>query len=120
MKYKVYLKSSLPFFIVFILYLLLITLLSYFNVLGYKTISIMSYIFSIMFFLLSGFKTARKTSKRGYLSGLFMGLILVILMMLLSLILGSGIKIKALIYYGTLILSSVIGGMVGINAKKQA
>ena len=118
MKFKVYLKSSLSFFIVFIIYLLLVTLLSYFDILSFKSVSVISYVFIVLFFLLSGFKLARNTSKRGYLSGFLIGLLLVIVMMILSLVLGSGIKLKALIYYGTLILSSVIGGMIGINVKK--
>ena len=65
----------------------------------------------------SGFYLAKKSENKGYLSGLIMGLSNVLLMVLLGIIFRSIPGITSIIYYSTLILSSVIGGMFGINRK---
>ena len=68
-------------------------------------------------FFITGFKLGNRSISKGYLSGLIMGLSNVLLMVLLGIIFRSIPGITSIIYYSTLILSSVIGGMFGINRK---
>lgn len=118
-KYKIILKSLGWFLLSIIIYLLLITTFAHFNLISYKTVSVLSFIFMCILFLISGFKIGKKSEKRGYLSGLFIGVINILVILLLSLILRSIPSIKSLIYFATLILSSTLGGMFGINKKKN-
>lgn len=101
------------------IYLIIVTLLAYFNLLSYKTVSILSFIFMIILFMYSGFRIGKVSEKRGYLSGLVIGLINILLILLLALILRSFPGLKSLIYFAILLLSSTLGGMFGINKKRK-
>ena len=70
----------------------------------------------ILFFLL-GFKTAYKEQRKGYLNGFLVSLILVVLFLIISLFLTK-IKFTNIVYYMSLILSSIIGGIIGVKDKK--
>ena len=95
-----YLKSYLVIFIVFLLYLIIISTIFYFELLSYKTTSIINYIFMIIIFFLLGRKVTIFERKKGYLNGFIISSILVILFALIS-----------------LIVSSMIGGILTINKK---
>lgn len=116
-KIKFYLKDSLYFFAILFLTLILLTFLNYINVISYKVVSLLSFILTIILFLYSGIKTAKKSERKGYRSGLIVSLIKVFIFLVLSLILCAGLNFKVIIYYGILILSGIIGGMLGINFK---
>jgi putative membrane protein (TIGR04086 family) len=69
--------------------------------------------------MISGFKIGKQSEKRGYLSGIIIGSLNIILILLLALIFRSIPELKSLIYFMILLLSSTIGGMFGINKKKN-
>ena len=102
-----------------LIYILVITTISYLNILSYKTISILNYIYLLLISLISGIKIARLSNKKGYLYGSLIGIIFSITLILLSLLLNNKLSLKSLIYYTTLILTSSFGGIIGINTKKQ-
>ena len=70
----------------------------------------------VLFFLL-GHKTAHMEQKKGYLNGFLVSLVLVIVFLIISLFI-SKIGFSNIVYYMSLILSSVIGGIVGVKEKK--
>lgn len=107
------------FLISLIIYLIIITTFSYFNILSYKNICIISFIIINILFLINGFKLGKRSESKGYLSGIIMGLSLIILLLFLSIIFKSIPSLKSLIYFLTLIISSTIGGMFGINKRKS-
>lgn len=117
MKYKFILKDIMFFFISIFVYLILITTLNYFNVFNYKVVSVMSFVFMILLFMLCGFKVSRRLNFRGYLSGIIIGAFNIILLLLLALILNSSPRVTSLVFFLILLLSSTIGGMIGINYK---
>lgn len=117
-KYKNILLSGAYFLLSLIIYLLIITTLAYFNVISYKTISIISFIYIISIFMINGFLIGMKSDKKGYLSGLITGTFNIILILILALVFRSFPNIKSLIYFLILLLSSTFGGMLGINYKK--
>ncbi len=116
-KYKKLLKNLLKFFLSIIIYLIIITLLSSFNLINYKTVSVISLIFMALLFIISGIKTGKLSNKRGYLTGLITGIILVLLLLITSLIFKSFPNKSSWLYYLVLILCSTFGGMIGINKK---
>ncbi len=113
-----YLKNISIFIIVLFIYLLLISIMGYFEILNYKTINIINYIVMIILFLLLGFKTAHTEQKKGYLNGFLVSLILIIIFLIISLII-SKISFSNIVYYISLILSSIIGGIIGVKDKTK-
>ena len=101
-----------------IIYLLFVTTLAHFNLISYKTVSILSFIFINLLFMYNGFNIGKRSEKRGYLSGFIIGIINIVLVLLLALIFRSVPELKSLIYFCILLLSSTLGGMFGINFKK--
>ena len=111
---------NLGYFLVsLIIYLIIITTFSYFNLINYKTISIISFITLNILFLINGFKLGKRSDKKGYLSGIIMGLSMILLLLFLSIIFRRLPSIKSFIYFLVLLLSSTIGGMFGINKRKS-
>ncbi len=112
-----YLKSISLFLIIFFLYLLLISLISYFELLNYKVVGIINYVVIILLFFILGLKAANLEGRKGYLNGFLVSLILVLFFMLITLITDK-IDFSKLIYFLTLIASSVTGGIIGVGNKK--
>ena len=113
-----YLKSISLFLIIFIIYLLLISLISYYEILNPKTISIINYIVILFIFFILGFKASNLEGRKGYLNGFLVSLVLITLFILITLITDK-IDFSKLVYYLTLIASSVTGGIVGVGKKKN-
>ena len=118
-KYKYIFKNLLYFFGILLAYLLIFTTLNYLNLISYKTLCIISFIFTIILFFLNGFTIALKAKNKGYISGLIIGLITITIFLILAFILKTNPKVNSLIYFLILILSSTFGGMIGINYKKN-
>lgn len=92
------------------------TLLSYFNLLSPKVISIMGFILFLVSVFVSSYILGTKSKQKGYLEGLKLGSIIVLLFILFVILLDK-FYVKSLIYYAILILTSVLGSMIGINKK---
>lgn len=118
-KYKNILTSIGWFFGSLLIYLIIITTFAHFNLISYKTVSVLSFIFMCLLFMYNGFSLGKKSNKRGFLSGLMIGAINIILVLLIGIILRSIPGFKSLIYFAVLLLSSTLGGMFGINFKKE-
>lgn len=116
-KFSLILNNYIFFILSMLVYLIVISTLGHFSLFSYKVVSIISYVFIVILFFITGFKLGNRSISKGYLSGLIMGLSNVLLMVLLGIIFRSIPSITSIIYYSTLILSSVIGGMFGINRK---
>ena len=118
MKYKKFLMGMAYFMLSLIIYLLIITTLAHFNIISYKTVSVISFIYIVGLFMFNGFIIGKSSEKRGYLSGLLVGIFNIILILILAMIFRSFPEVKSLIYFVILLLSSSLGGMFGINFKK--
>ena len=104
-------KSYIFIFIILLIYLLIISLFDYFEIFKYKTINIINYVFMILLFFILGFKYSNKIRKKGYFNGFIASTILVIFFCLFSLLI-TNLNIASLIYYLSLILSSITGGVI--------
>lgn len=80
--------------------------------------NILLYIVTIILFIYLSFKVSKNSNKKGYISGLITGIINVLIMFILSIIFKNYISINKLIYYISLILFSIVSGIIGINVKK--
>jgi len=109
-----YLKSYLYYLVLLLIYLLIVSIFYYFEIFNYKTISIINYMINIILFFLLGFRISKIEHKRGYLNGFLISIILIIVFSIISLIYAH-FGISNLVYYLSLILSSILGGIFGVT-----
>ena len=118
MNYKNYIKTILKYFLIVFIYTLIISILYYFEIFNYKTLRIINYLVNILLFSYTGYKIASLEGKKGYLNGFLISLIIIIIFILISLII-SKISFSTLVYYLSLISSSITGGIIGVSKKNK-
>ena len=111
-------KPLLYLFSTILILNLIITIFSFFNIFSCNITIYLKFITGIVAFIIGGYKIGQKSLKKGYLEGIKLGLIGIIIMIILSIIF-KGFKYRSFIYYIVLIISSVIGSMIGINKKNK-
>ena len=98
----------------------LMTILSYFNIIGSSMVGIIKIIIPILSLLVGGFVVGKSSKEKGWLEGLKLSLIIIVIIMLLNYLgFNNNIAIKNLLYYLILVISSIFGSMIGINKKKE-
>jgi len=112
-----YLKTIGITLLIILIGTIIITFLNYFGILNSKIINIISLILPIITLFYGGYRTGRLSSKKGYIEGLKIGIIFIILITIFNLIFND-IKWFNIIYYVILVLSSILGSMLGINKRK--
>lgn len=105
------------YYIIILLGTLFITLINYFNLMNNNVISIIKFILPLIAITINSYKLGKTSNKQGYLEGLKFGIIISLISIIIILILDKFI-IKSLLYYGILILTSIMGSTIGINRKK--
>ena len=111
-----YLKSISLFLLIFLCFLFIISLVSYFELISFKSISIINYIAILILFFILGFKASNLEGRKGYLNGFLVSLIIIIIFVIITLIIDK-IDFSKLVYFLTLMASSVTGGIIGVNNK---
>ena len=103
--------------LIFVLTLVL-TVLNYFDVINGNVLNILKIVITILSTFVGGFLVGKNSNEKGYLEGIKLALIYVVFIFLLS-ILGFSDKItlNTFLYYAIIILSTMLGGMFGINKK---
>jgi len=114
-----YLKSLAISILSLLLLTLIMTLLSYFNIIGNTFINILELIIPIFSLFIGSFLLGKSAKEKGYLEGIKFSLIFIIILVLFNYL---GLKINFefndLIFYLILIISSTLGSMIGINFSK--
>lgn len=119
-----YLKQLSKTILIMILILIgstfFITLLNYINIIGSGFLSILKIAIIIITLFIGGYIIGHVSPKKGWLEGLKLSLIFCTLLTLFS-ILGfhNNLEWKHLLYYVILIISCMVGGMIGINKNNQ-
>lgn len=111
-----YLKSISLFILIFIIYLFVISVFSYYEIIPFKTIGIINYIVILLLFFILGYKSASLEGKKGYLNGFLISLIIITVFLIITLIIDK-IDFSKLVYFLTLIATSVVGGITGVTKK---
>ena len=115
--FKKILNSCLWFFIIMLVGTLIITILNYFSIMNNKTITIMKFIIPMISMIFSSYRLGKSSDKKGYLEGLKFGGIIIFIFIILVILLDK-LEIRSMIYYGIMLLTSIISSMIGINRKK--
>ena len=93
----------------------LLTIFSFFNIMGEKVISIFKIIIPLLSLLIGGFYIGKKSNKQIVIEGLKFGIIFSILLVLFNLILSNPFKTKYILFYLILIGTSIMGTIVGTS-----
>jgi len=115
--FKKMINCMMWFFIILIVGTLIITLINYFNVMNGNIVSIMKFILPMISMIVSSYRLGKMSDKKGYLEGLKFGTIIIFIFMILVIILDK-LNWKSILYYGILLLTSIMGSMIGINRKR--
>ena len=107
-----YIKGIIFNLIELFILLFLITILYYFNIINENTYSILKLIILLFSIFINSFILGKNTKKKSYIEGIIYGVILVSILLLLTIIL-SKIKIKLLIFYPLILITSILGSMIG-------
>ena len=102
--------------------ILIVFLCSILNLIGVNSTitNLIIFISNVVMFFIGGFKCGIKSKEKGYLAGIKISLLLLLVLIILNLIYIRHIfNIPTLIYYLILVLIGTLGGMFGINKKKE-
>jgi len=120
MKYlKKILKGFLFTMISFLFLTFVFTLLNYFNIISIKIMEVLKIIIPLFSLALGGYIMGKGAEKNGWLEGLKIGTIITLLIIIGNLIFSPKLILKDFIFYILLIMGAVLGGMFGINRKKE-
>ncbi len=96
--------------------LFIITILYYFNLINEKTFSILKLIIILFSIFINSFILGKNTKKKSYIEGIIYGIILISILLLLTIII-SKIKIKLLVFYPLILITSILGSIIGKTKK---
>lgn len=121
MKYLKHIIFSLGTFIsVLLISTLIITILSWLNIMNDSITTIFKMLIPIISILTSSIYMGINSNKKGWLEGLKLGLIICIILFLFSILgLNKNFKINQILFYGILIFTSIVGSMIGISRKAK-
>jgi len=113
-----YLKSLMAILISIVLFTIILTTLSYFNIITSNINKYLQLIAIIISMLIGGIYIGKKSANKGYLEGLKIGIATTIVMFLLSYFgFKTKFNLENIIFYIVVIMSSTLGSIVGINKK---
>ena len=118
MKYLKYFKELLFFFISLLIILIITTLIDYISIINTNIINWIQLIFILISIFIAAFRIGKKSTNKGYIEGIKYGLLVLIIVLLIRLIfIKTPFKISNLIYYITILTTSIIGSILGKNKK---
>lgn len=114
-----YLNSILKALLINILLILLLssftTLLYYFNILSSGVSNFFKLFIPLFSILITTISFTKKIKEKGWLEGLKLGLLLIIVFITISSFTNTSFSIKMILYYLIILITAVLGGMIGIN-----
>lgn len=115
--YFIYLAYA---FVSILLLVLMVTVFNYFNLMSSNIAMIIKFIIPVGSLFVTALLLGKKAKKRGILEGLkFGGIFIFVILILNNLILMNSFEVKILLYYVILLVSAMLGSMIGINLKKS-
>ncbi|MEE1239860.1 MAG: TIGR04086 family membrane protein [Acutalibacteraceae bacterium] len=120
---KSYLNYILGFIIGFItaaVFITLFALIMYFSGAAFKYAPVFATVSVAIGAFVAAFFTARKQGNRGWLVGVIIGAITFVSVTLVSLVINSGeVTLNTIFHFIIIMLSSLIGGILGVNKVKN-
>lgn len=106
-------------FITMIILLLLTTTLYYFNIINNGTYKVLKIIIILISIFINSYILGKNTSSKGYLEGIKLAGLIIPIFFILTIITKEPLKLSILLYYLIILITSILGSMVGISKKKD-
>ena len=116
-KISFYFKSILLFGLYIILVSFISSLFYLYTNMSYNVNAFILFIFTSIGFAILNFFNGKKAISKGYLAGLKLGGAILIFFFLVSLLADGCILFSRIIYYGIILVISIISASLGINFK---
>jgi len=120
MKYlKKYGKRFLWTTISIIISITILTTLYYFNIINPTVYNYLKVFILLLNIFISSYILGKQTERYGYLEGMKFAAIMIIFFLIITLLTNVDIKLRLLLYYLIISITSIFGSMVGISKKDK-
>ena len=113
-----YLKYLLYIIIPIVVGIIIITILNYLGLFNSGIVRVLKIILILVSVFISSCLLGKKSKNKGYLEGLKLGGLFIIILFIINIIIGK-FRLPILIYYSIIMITSILGSMIGINLKKK-
>lgn len=119
LKYLNYILKVLLINILLILFLSsFTTLLYYFNLLSSGVYNVFKLLIPLFSIFITTISFTKKVKEKGWFEGLKLGLLLIIVFIAISSFASTSFSIKMMLYYLIILITAILGGMIGINKSE--
>ncbi len=113
---KKYTFSFLLFLAIIFVFTFFLSIFHYFDVLSYQAVAVIKFIILLVSFFGGGFFMSVSATKKGWLEGLKFAFVVSVFLLLFQVLgIDKSFRMKDLIFYLVLFMTSILGGMIGIH-----
>ena len=113
-------KSFLTSLIILFSLTLVITIFNYIGLFSLSIVNAFSYITPFIALFIGGLLLGKESNNKGWLEGIKYGLICIVIFFIFNFLAFNQIfNTKSIILYIVTLIASILGGMIGINMKKN-
>lgn len=115
---KNYLIAIGYFLLVVAVFAIILTIFNYYDIVTNKLFKVIKALIPSFALFIGGYKVGNNANKKGYIEGIKLSLIIIVLLFIFSYLgFNTSFSISLILYYIILIISSMLGAMIGINKK---
>lgn len=115
---KNYLIAIGYFLLVVAVFAIILTIFNYYDIVTNKLFKVVKVLIPSLALFIGGYKVGNNANKKGYIEGIKLSLIVIVLLFMFSYLgFNASFSISLILYYIILIISSMLGAMIGINKK---
>lgn len=115
---KNYLIAIGYFLLVVAVFAIILTIFNYYDIVTNKLFKVIKVLIPSLALFIGGYKVGNNANKKGYIEGIKLSLIIIVILFMFSYLgFNASFSISLILYYIILIISSMLGAMIGINKK---
>ncbi len=115
---KNYLIAIGYFLLVVAVFAIILTIFNYYDIVTNKLFKVIKVLIPSLALFIGGYKVGNNANKKGYIEGIKLSLIVIVILFMFSYLgFNASFSISLILYYIILIISSMLGAMIGINKK---
>ena len=115
---KNYLIAIGYFVLVVAVFAIILTIFNYYDIVTNKLFKVIKVLIPSLALFIGGYKVGNSANKKGYIEGIKLSLIVIVILFMFSYLgFNASFSISLILYYIILIISSMLGAMIGINKK---
>lgn len=120
MNIKSFSKQLIATLISIFISLLIVSTFYYFDIISSNLVKYLRPLLILLILFISSYNLGKKTDKKGYLEGIKLASSIIFIFLVISLIFFRPyFKLRLILYYLILIITSTLGSMIGINKEKK-